>query len=647
MSLPQPLPCVLATEDVVPAMRAIVDKYNIIRSKTLETVTPETATFNTVLKPLAEVENDVQGTFAMIEMLQYGSPSLKTQEEYDKARELYAKAQETWIADGHFFKLLQAAREKVDFNQLDAESKHLLEKELLRYKHAGHGLLEPAQLEEFQKRNSEILELEREFHQNVARENGGIWFTLDELDGLPETDLAKWKDASETEEVVNSSGQKEKTKKKLVPFANGGTIAVLTYANCPETRKKMYLADNLKLGENKPIFEKIVAKRARQAHLLNYPTYADLKLTERMAKSTTWLKTFLQGLQTSLCPLGKSEIEALQRRRLSHLQARGYTINPKTDHKFPPWDKRYYERLVEQDFEMDKEKIAEYFPLDTTATKMLDLFGSWLGIRFDLIPDDMLTENAIWHDTIRAFSVWDTKDGGFVGYLYFDLLWQMGHALHDILSKTQYVRFHGYSTTLDFVELPSSFLETWCWQKDVLQKLSCHYTTLDETYLLAWRTQNPGQPDPPIQIPDNWVDKLAEHRYFNRGLFHLRQLSISIFDLQIHSLRTDDEIAALDIQKLFYVLREEIEGFDFSECKDGFEFGTFNHLTNGKSCTSIAQDIFQTYFGNDPYDKNAWAKYRREILEYGGSHADEMRMLMDYLGRRPDVNALVEGLKEG
>lgn len=67
----------------------------------------------------------------------------------------------------------------------------------------------------------------------------------------------------------------------------------------------------------------------------------------------------------------------------------------------------------------------------------------------------------------------------------------------------------------------------------------------------------------------------------------------------------------------------------------------------GQSCTSIAQDIFQTYFGNDPYDENAWAKYRREILEYGGSHANEMQMLMDYLGRRPDVNALVEGLKEG
>jgi metallopeptidase MepB len=404
-------------------MRDIIGKYNTIRAETLNTVNLETATFANVLKPLAQVENDVQGTFAMIEMLQYGSPSLKAQGEYDKARELYAKAHAAWTADEGFFKLLHAARAKDDFHQLDAESQHLLEKELLRYKHAGHGLLGHAQLEEYQKRGSEILELEREFHQNVARENGGIWFTLDELDGVPETDLAKWRDDSETDEAANSS-QKQKTKKKFVPFANGGTIAVLTYANCPETRKKMYLADNLKLGENKPIFEKIVVNRARQAHLLKYPTYADLKLTERMAKTTTWLKDFLQGLQTALCPLGKAETEALQRRRLSDLRARGYDIDQRTQQEFPPWEKRYYERLVEQDFEIDKEKIAEYFPLETTSTKMLDVFGSWLGLRFDPIPDDMLTEDAIWHDTIRAFSVWDTKDGEFIGYLYFDLLWR-------------------------------------------------------------------------------------------------------------------------------------------------------------------------------------------------------------------------------
>jgi metallopeptidase MepB len=404
-------------------MRRIIDEYNVVRAETLKNVTTDTATFQTVLEPLAQVENFVQGTFAMIDMLQYGSPSLKTQAAFDEAREIYAKAQASWIADKRFFKLLQAAIEKDNFHQLDAESQHLLEKELLRYKHAGHGLLGPAQLEEYQKRNSKILELERKFHQNVAKENGGIWFTLDELDGVPETELVKWKDDSETDEPVKGA-QKGETNKKFVPFANGGTIAVLTYAHRPETRKRMFLADNLKLEENKPLFEKIIVNRARQAHLLKYSTYADFKLTERMAKTREWLKDFLQGLQTALCPLGKAEIEVLQRRRLADLRARGFEIDQKTTQSFPLWEKRYYERLVEQGFEIDKEKIAEYFPLETTTTKMLDVFGSWLGLRFDPIPDDMLNDDVVWHDTIRTFSVWDTKDGGFIGYLYFDLVWR-------------------------------------------------------------------------------------------------------------------------------------------------------------------------------------------------------------------------------
>jgi metallopeptidase MepB len=64
------------------------------------------------------------------------------------------------------------------------------------------------------------------------------------------------------------------------------------------------------------------------------------------------------------------------------------------------------------------------------------------------------------------------------------------------------------------------------------------------------------------------------------------------------------------------------------------------------SCTAIAQDIMQTYFANDPYDKEAWAKYRREVLEYGGSHANELEMLTKFLGRPPNMNAVVVTLAE-
>ncbi|KAJ5168824.1 uncharacterized protein N7482_004418 [Penicillium canariense] len=251
MSLPQPLPRVPTAEEIVPAMHGIINQFNSVRDQILKTTTPSIATFSNTMFPIAHVENATQGELGMIYMLQYGSPSLATQEAFNEARKLYLEALALWMADESFFKLLRAAKEKPEFHMLDPESQHLLEKELLKHKHIGHGILEPDELEEYLKRRTEIAELEKTFNQNLSMENGGVCFTLEELDGVPGDELAKWPDG---QEVMNEKHEK----KRFVPFANGGTSAVLTYAHLPETRKKMFLADNLKLKGNKPIFEEIV-----------------------------------------------------------------------------------------------------------------------------------------------------------------------------------------------------------------------------------------------------------------------------------------------------------------------------------------------------------------------------------------------------
>ncbi|KGO65618.1 Peptidase M3A/M3B [Penicillium expansum] len=641
MFLPQPLPRVLTTEEIVPAMHRIINEYNTIRAQIVQTTTPTTATFNNVMLPLAQVENLVQGELGMIDMLQYGSPSLATQGAFDEARKLYHKASALWTADEKFFRLLQAARDKPDFQTLEAESQHLLEKELLEYKHAGHGILGLAELGEYQKSKMEISDLERKFQQNLARDSGGMWFTLEELDGVPADELAKWKDNPEQVALIS---EKHQEKKKFVPFANGGTLAVLTHAHSPETRKTMFLADNLKLKENKPLLEEIIKRRAHQAQFLKYTTHAEFRIERRMVKTTEWVKEFLGQLRTTLCPRGRGEIAVLQNRRLEDLRARGKYSDGQEKSGFPPWEKRYYEQLVQREFEIDQLKISEFFPLERTATNMLGIFASLLGLRFDSIPEERLAGDFIWHDTVRGFSVWDTRDDGFIGYLYFDLLWRenkyRGNQSVNIQCGTNYIRFHGYRLPPDFGEMPSIMLENWCWMKDVLEGLSCHYTTLDENYLADWRKQHPSEPDPPRKIPEGLVENLVKHR------------SISIFDLQIHSLSTDKEITDLDIQKLWYDLREEIEGMDFSECRNGFAFGTFTHLTAGYDvcyyaylcCTAMAQDLFLSVFAHDPYNKDTWDKYRRGILEYGGREQNLLLMLERFLGRPPNMNALVESI---
>ncbi|KAJ5776809.1 peptidase family M3 [Penicillium odoratum] len=700
MSLPQPLPRVPSTDEIVPIMQRIIEKQNSIRNLILQTTTPDTATFSNVMLPLAQVENEVQGEHGMIEMLQYGSPSLTTQGAFDEARKMYLEASGLWTADVSFFKLLQAAKEEPGFDSLDKESQHLLEKELLCYKHAGHGILSDTQLEGYRTVRVEIEGLKRAFQQNLAREAGGVNFTVEELDGVPREELAKWK------EEIPGAGV------FFIPFVNGGTRAVLTYARCPETRRRMFLANNRKLKENQPLFEEIIKLRSQQARLLNYSTHADFRIETRMAKSVEWVKEFLNDLQMSLVRYGREEIAVLQDRRMKDLRTSEHYIH-RLEKGFPPWDEQYYKRLVQEEFEVDQHKVSEFFPLEQTAIGMLGIFTSLLGLRFDPIPTDILTGDLIWHDTVQGFSVWDMSDNGFIGYLYFDLLWrenkyrgnqcvniqcgyqrpdgtrqfpstilmcsfptqtatscallkhhqvvtlfhgksivQLGHGIHDLLARTNYTHFHGYRLPPDFGEMPSTLLENWCWMEDVLHQLSCHYTTLDANYLKGWREQHPGEPDPPKKPPHGLIENLVKHRYSHKGLYYLHQLSVSIFDLQIHSVKTDEDIANLNIQTLWYDLREEIEGMDFSDCRDGFEFASFSHLTAGydvcyyaySCCNAMAQDVFLSKFADDPHNKANWEKYRRGILEYGGSQKDLLGMLEAFLGRPVNMNALGERL---
>ena len=103
---------------------------------------------------------------------------------------------------------------------------------------------------------------------------------------------------------------------------------------------------------------------------------------------------------------------------------------------------------------------------------------------------------------------------------------EMGHGIHDLLAKSRYSRFHGYRLPPDFGEMPSILVENWCWMKDVLCGLSCHYTTLSERYLADWRDKNPSSPDPVKTIPEHLVANLIKHRYHNTGLYYLHQLYV-------------------------------------------------------------------------------------------------------------------------
>ncbi|OJJ42399.1 hypothetical protein ASPZODRAFT_162223 [Penicilliopsis zonata CBS 506.65] len=541
---------------------------------------------------------------------------------------------------------VQCLYKNQNIDQYGKESILWLEKELRAYTRAGHGQLSTEERDALRREQTVTSDLEKAFRQNLMQESRGVWLTPEEVEGVPERELKEWKESAE----LAGSGEDSRI---FIPFANGGYRAILTHATSPVARENMWRAHGVKLPENVPILQEIVSRREAMAHLLGYSDHAAFRLEERMIQDADQVATFLARLQDIIRPYAQREVNALKEmRRMDKDQEC-------QDDTLPPWDRLYYQRQLETSFHCDQEAIAEYFPLQQTATAMLDIFATMLNLRFDSVEG--LTFPLIWHESVRVFTVWDGDV--FLGNLYLNLVWrekkyrgeqcvimelgyshgkrqppsillmatfpakevillhhhettslfhEMGHAIHNLLSHTQYARFHGTLLPIDFGEIPGMMLENWCWRADVLQKISCHYTYLDNILSSRWRALHPRQPDPPRSIPDQQMNALlcacqGKALYYSSILW-----------------------------KTWYDAQEKL-GIDFSTCRDGFDFVNFGHLVSGYDagyyayvcCAAIAQDLYRTCFAEDPWRGETWQEYKR--------------LLLAFLGRAVEPDALVWG----
>lgn len=161
------------------------------------------------------------------------------------------------------------------------------------------------------------------------------------------------------------------------------------------------------------------------------------------------------------------------------------------------------------------------------------------------------------------------------------LFHELGHGIHDLVSKTTYARFHGPSgTAVDFGEAPSQMLENWCWIPSELKTLSCHYSSLSPEYLKAWQKKAASKvgenspPPPEVRIPDSMVDDLLRAKNVHQALGHLSQLAISIFDMTIHQPKSHEAIEKMNISQVYNRLRRECFPLDSHwDVGEGDEWG--------------------------------------------------------------------------
>ena len=627
-------------------------------------VKPADASFKNVLSPIADDENSMSLQSHILDFYQSVSANQDLRNASTEAEKLFDDFSIEASMREDVFALVEAALQRGE--KLDPESQRLLEKEHKSYIRNGLGIPAGPDRERFKEIKKRLSQISIIFQKNLNEENGGIWFTPEELDGTPHDVVAGL-----------AKGEGEHEGKLKLSFKYPDLFPVLKYATNAATRKKVFIDNENKLNQNVPLFRETILLRDEAARLLGYPNHATFKIEDKMAKTTKTVDDFLADLRKRLTKGGAAELKVLTELKKQDLKNAG--AKKSFDGRYYLWDNRFYDRmLLENEYSLDQEKLAEYFPLQTTIRGMLGIFEQLFGLVFVEITDaDRASisptgkgEDIVWHPEVKVFSVWDDEGegSGFVGYLYLDLhpregkyghaanfnmqpgfidgngkrrypatalvcnfskptpkkpsllkhdevvtlFHELGHGIHDLVSRTIYSRFHGTNTVRDFVEAPSQMLENWCWTPSQLKALSHHYSLLSPEYEAAWREQTKGQSKPDEKIPDELIENLIKTKHVNDALANLRQLHFGIFDMKVHEPSSHAEVEGLKITELYNSLRKEITQLDGPEVLgEGSEWGTLAILIDKKRFQLMLPSEFRTR------SSNVWSfgwRLRRWIL---------------------------------
>ncbi|KAF5510323.1 Saccharolysin [Colletotrichum siamense] len=365
-------------------MKQVIKEQSDTWNHVAATIDPASATFDTAIRPLINVDNETQGRIAVIAMLRYASPDQLAREASDAAIGLLRQWDSERVARKDFYHLLKAVEDKAE--EVHFEDAKFLKSNIQQFTRGGHGRLDQDQVAVYLNRRNQIDELRQQYNRNYRNDDGGIWLSLDELEGVPAEDLARFLSRQHSTEASTKD-------KAFVRFTRADVNAVLQYATTPSSRKRVYVANERKVPENVDLFKQVIDLRDENARLLGYESHAAFRLEARVAKTTTWVNSFLDELEDVLLRKGREEMRALLDIRKKDF--------PQDNDSMPPWDYDYYNRLLQEQIDVKHGQISKYFPLDYSVSAILDLFASCLQLQFVPLTADQ-KQHTVWHDNIQV-----------------------------------------------------------------------------------------------------------------------------------------------------------------------------------------------------------------------------------------------------
>ncbi len=566
------------------------------------------------------------------------------------------------------FKAYEAIAASAEYAQLGKAERKALDNALRDFRLSGIDLPREQQ-QRFAEIGKRLAALSGQFNDNVL-DATMAWSKLisdeSELAGLPASALAL---ARQTAEQRGEQGY-------LFTLEFPSYMPVLTYCENQPLRREMYeayvtrasdLGPNAGQWDNSQVMTEILTLEKEKARLLGFDNYAELSLATKMAQSTDQVLTFLDDLASHAKPAAVTEFDELC--EFARTTFGAADINP--------WDLGFYaEKLKESKFSVSDEALRPYLPAPTVILGMFEVVKRLFDLEIVQV-EDIKT----WHPDVTTYNIF--KNGALIARFYLDLYarqhkqggaWmddcrvrrrradgslqlpvayltcnfsapvggqpallthdevvtlfhEFGHGLHHMLTRVACADVSGINgVAWDAVELPSQFMENWCWQEEALAFISGHYET--------------GEP-----LPTALLQKVLAAKNFQSAMQMVRQVEFSLFDFR---LRCEfDPTQPQQIQSLLDEVRSRVavtQTAPFNRFQHGF-----GHIFGGgyaagyysyKWAEVLSADAFSRFQQEGIFNRQTGEKFLATILEQGGSEAP-MDMFVAFMGREPEITALL------
>ncbi len=651
---------------VLPALETVLDHNRKALKKILR---QKEYTWDNLIDPLERLDVELQDIWAPVEHLNAVVNSASLRKVYNKALPLLVQYQ---IELSHNKKLYQAIKqlaESTKFKKLTAVQKRLIEHALRDLKLSGIEL-SGKKKQRFAEIQQALTSLTTKFEENLL-DCTNTWnhavSRKAKLAGLPEFVI----------ETAKQRAQQQGQRGWMLGLDFPTYYSVMQYADDEKLRKTFYEAyatrasdqgsHNHKL-DNSTVMVEILKLREELAHLLSFKNFAELSLATKMAKNIKQVLSFLEDLAKRAKPQAQKELQALKRFAKQHYQVA----------KLNAWDIAYYsEKLKQYRYRLSAEELRPYFPEPFIKQGLFEIAKRLYHIHIEPLP-----KASTWHPDVKAYVIKDKKSQP-IAYFYTDLYarpnkrggaWmgecrvrhikangelqlpvafltcnfsqpsgdqpclmthdevvtlfhEFGHCLHHLLTKATYPAVSGINgVPWDAVELPSQFMENWCWQEEAIKLISSHHLTKKK-------------------LPKALLNKMIKAKNFHSALMMLRQLEFSLFDFRLHC-QTAQETPVF-IQQLLDTVRAEVAVIQTPEF-NRFQH-SFSHIFAGgyaagyysyKWAEVLSSDAFSLFEEKGIFDEHSGKTFLKHILQRGGE-ADIAKLYKKFRGREATIDALL------